>query len=124
MGTNYYCTSPDEGEPLHIGKSSSGWCFSLHVIPERELNSLEDWKAYLSKPGIEIVNEYEDRLTLDALLKIITERGRTTRDFPTPQWFSQNHAVPGPNGLARHALDWHCVGHGAGTWDLITGVFS
>ena len=56
MGTNYYlhrprtnecehCGRADEAPPLHIGKSSSGWCFSLHVrraddpehVLEREL---------------------------------------------------------------------------------------
>lgn len=50
MGTNYYLhTKPDceccgRGfEPLHIGKSSGGWCFSLHVMPEDNINTLDDW---------------------------------------------------------------------------------
>ena len=44
MGTNYYFEDSSEvceccgrgAESLHIGKSSGGWCFSLHVMPERE----------------------------------------------------------------------------------------
>jgi len=45
MGTNYYlvknerppcpcCERTYVQERLHIGKSSGGWCFALHVIPE------------------------------------------------------------------------------------------
>jgi len=26
--------------------------------------------------------------------------------------------------IARHQIGYGCVGHGAGTWDLITGDFS
>ncbi len=52
MGTNYYlhekpdcecCGRPFEA--LHIGKSSSGWCFSLHVMPEDMINTLDDWRS-------------------------------------------------------------------------------
>jgi hypothetical protein len=56
MGTNYYSVrrgveeldsdafwalrDEDSDDCLHIGKSSLGWCFSLHVIPERGINTL------------------------------------------------------------------------------------
>ena len=135
MGTNYYaeraagdpcshCGRFEVAERLHIGKSSAGWCFSLHVIPERELNSLEDWKEYLRQPNITIEDEYGRRHTLSELLDRITDRSRMTRDVPTEQWLRLNHAVPGPNGLVRHQIGQYCVGHGEGTWDLIPGEFS
>ena len=47
MGTNYYLHKKPpceacghEPAPLHIGKSSGGWCFSLHVIPEIALTGV------------------------------------------------------------------------------------
>ena len=70
MGTNYYsvkrdiehlvmmdfydlherCYDLDGNDVLHIGKSSSGWCFSLHVIPEQGINSLQDWVKLFIDP--------------------------------------------------------------------------
>jgi hypothetical protein len=128
MGTNYYlrvdpCTkcghSPNE---LHIGKSSGGWCFSLHVDARKGINSLDDWKP-LFKTGT-IFNEYGDQITGQEMWSVITERGS---DGPH-DWagfdFERNHAEKGPRGLARHKLGPYCVGHGEGTWDLIPGEFS
>ena len=59
MGTNYYLYEGSEAcptckrpfEPLHIGKSSAGWCFSLHVIPEEGINTLDDWRTRWGTPG-------------------------------------------------------------------------
>lgn len=108
MGENYYlhfehcphCGRSDD--PLHIGKSSGGWCFSLHVIPEMGLTSLEAWGRMLDVGTIR--DEYNKMLTKDELLKKITGRG---------------------DGLRRHTIDGvFCVGHGPGTWDLIAGDFS
>ena len=76
MGTNYYwseeaCQSPCKhcrgGDRLHIGKSSGGWCFSLHVIPYEGINTLDDWKAKFALPGSEIVDEYGTRLTAEEM---------------------------------------------------------
>ena len=136
MGTNYYAVTPpaippcahcgryDPSVRLHIGKSSVGWCFSLHVIPERGIHDLNDWKAYLQQPHTTIEDEYGHEHTLDALLECITLRHRARSEPPTALWLSQNHAVLGPNGLVRHALGRYCIGHGEGTWDLLSGDFS
>lgn len=63
MGTNYYlrlkseicphCGRGDEGL-LHIGKSSAGWCFSLHVM--NRIQSLDDWKKAFENPENSIEN--------------------------------------------------------------------
>lgn len=61
MGTNYYAeyqppcpTCGRQDPPLHIGKSSAGWCFSLHVIPELGLNDWPEWEAWLAgSPGVD-----------------------------------------------------------------------
>lgn len=138
MGTNYYlhgkvCAHCGRGEdPLHIGKSSGGWCFGLHVIPEKEINSLEDWKMeWVKDPASVIRDEYGNNLTPEEMLLIITKRtGNRNGDkipFSYDSWESfhrENHSSPGPNGLVRHAIGDYCVGHGEGTWDLIPGEFS
>jgi hypothetical protein len=128
MGTNFYaevnhCDHCGRFEELHIGKSSAGWCFSLHVIPEENLNSLEDWKELLSKPSTKIRDEYGSPIPLDELLNRITNR--SWKNIVHDDIFMrQNHAVDGPNGLLRHQVGPYCVGHGEGTWDLIPGEFS
>lgn len=129
MGTNYYlrenacghCGRSDD--QLHIGKSSAGWCFSLHVIPEEGLNSLDDWRIRWTKGRI--FDEYGTEVSPDDLIERITERGSLVPSNWTERDYEMNSAVPGPNNLARHLIDGrHCVGHGEGTWDLIAGEFS
>jgi len=136
MGTNYYienqppcvcCGRPYEEK--HIGKSSAGWCFALHVYPEEGINNLEDWKKYwIGKP---IKDEYGAEISHAKMLQIITKRtwGRE-EDLPNGyrSWAvfdEKNYSMAGPNGLRRSQTDGHhCIGHGKGTWDLIVGEFS
>jgi hypothetical protein len=128
MGTNYYW-KPDGQDSIHIGKSSGGWCFALHVT--EELTSLDDWKAELKKPGY-IQNEYGEVVTPEDMLKIITVRAWAPSSWkcaPTgysswAQFHECNHSEPGPNGLVRHKIGEHCVGHGEGPWDYCPGKFS
>lgn len=144
MGTNYYltvspckhCGRADPDDVLHIGKSSAGWCFSLHVIPERGLNSLADW---LNRFEIgEIRDEYGHSVTPTEMFDVITVR--QGRDWDRAwdafgyegeeDFHAQNDSQRGPSGLLRHRIGRHCIGHadGAGkpdgTWDLIVGEFS
>ena len=153
MGTNYYlktaacecCGLHDERNTMHIGKSSGGWCFALHVgkwlndsDDEPEAHNLEDWQALWSRDGWIIVDEYKKPVTPEEMLRIITNR---KREEPIDQgqwgtcWYSnygsfadylrKNDAVEGPNNLLRHQIDGrHCIGHGEGTWDYIPGEFS
>lgn len=144
MGTNYYLhekpACPTCGhcadEPLHIGKSSGGWTFALHAIPEEGLHTLEDWIDRWSKPGAWIRNEYEEGITPEKMLSVITER-KSIRppDDPTAwvstfyaneyEFHAKNGSMRGPNGLARRVIrPGYCIGHGEGTWDYIVGEFS
>ena len=127
MGTNYYlhescCPHCGRAESVtHIGKSSAGWCFRLHVTGD--LKSLDDWKLVFAREGNRIENEYGHSVSVEEMLRIITERkwegGRDT------VFHRMNSSEDGPNGLARSRVDgWRCVGHGEGTWDLIGGDFS
>jgi hypothetical protein len=113
MGTNYYLHQRPDCEccgrsfvPLHIGKSSAGWAFALHVIPEDRIESLDDWRALWGAPGAYIKNEYGERIPIADMELIVTVR---------------NH----PRGLRRSDLDGlRCIGYGEGPWDYITGEFS
>ena len=130
MGTNYYATidqkPPCPTHRLHIGKSSGGWCFSLHAIPDRGLTSWAAWDALLHRPDVSIVDEYGDAVHPDEMRRIVTERSwpRTPENEWSDTDYRQNSAVPGPNGLVRHAVGAYCLAHGEGTWDLIPGDFS
>lgn len=143
MGTNYYyyqkprcekCGSSQE-EPIHIGKSSMGWCFSLHISPENGINNLADWISLFNKGGI-IEDEYKKKITSDEILSIIKDRsGKNEFDKPFKrmpfmpydtweEFHALNDSKAGPNGLLRHRIGVLCVGNGDGTWDLMKGEFS
>jgi hypothetical protein len=131
MGANYYlyerppcgeCARPFEA--LHIGKSSGGWCFSLHVIPEQGIHDLADWVKRWSEHDTEIRDEYDTVVSTAEMLCIVTNRS-SNAPLPTDQsWYERNHCEPGPNGLVRHKVGPYCVKHGAGTWDCVSGEFS
>lgn len=77
MGTNYYVKTNekvfengfDVDEILHVGKSSYGWYFSLHVIPEKGINTLRDWLPILQN-GV-IHNEYGETISYENMLYTI-----------------------------------------------------
>lgn len=147
MGTNYYAVLDEPaackccGQPLpdgervrlHIGKSSAGWTFQLRVDPAREINDWHDWLSILNDPQkvLGIIDEYGGTLTVAELRRVVEDRfGRVDfREKPDGEaswsdFLRRNHAVEGPNGLIRSAVDdWHCIGHGSGTWDLVRGEF-
>ena len=140
MGTNYYSVKRGveeldgdafwglrEGEGdavLHIGKSSGGWCFSLHIIPERGINDLWDWLDMFLDPDRIIINEYRDNIPISDMMRTITQRSRPEPNFWDDDTMQKNYAEPGPANLVRHQLGHGCVKHGIGTWDCIIGRFS
>lgn len=134
MGTNYYLLRDvcghclRERDRLHIGKSSVGWCFALHVEPGDAAHpqNLEEWRRAWSMAGAVIRNEYGDSISPAAMDEIVTKRGWEPGAEPNRKDFDYagNYAQPGPRGLVRSAIGRYCVGHGDGTWDLIPGEFS
>jgi hypothetical protein len=128
MGTNYYWYEKEpcaccgrEFEPIHIGKSSYGWHFALHV--DDETKSLDDWKKRFDIQGSFIKNEYGEKIEKNEMIDNITNRfmDKPIKDM---NWLKQNKAKKGINGLARCIVDGvHCVGT-EGTYDYITGEFS
>ena len=112
MGTNYYLHEKPpckccgrSNEPLHIGKSSGGWCFALHVIPEECIDTLDDWRERWNQPESIILDEYGGIVSVTEMERIITCR----------VW---------KGNTPMHHEDNRCVGHGEGSWDYITGEFS
>ena len=139
MGTNYYLHTDNacphcgrEYEPLHIGKSSVGWCFSLHVYPDKNIRDLEDWRTMWADPNAVIRNEYGVRFSPDEMLRVITERGRDRDwEFRPSTWYAdeaefhrKNNSQRGPRGLLRAQIGQRCIAHGEGTWDCIVRDFS
>ena len=145
MGTNHYlyprpdcehCGRPFER--LHIGKSSYGWCYSLHVIPEEGINTLQDWQALWEKPGALIRDEYGTVIEPSQMLDTIANRSHNRKQSWEDDWWRhrhyykdeedfhrQNHSQRGPHFLLRHRNDGqHCIGNGEGTYDYIVGEFS
>lgn len=131
MGTNYYWfPEPFCLNPVHIGKSSAGWCFALRVYPdgapirgdEVVVRDLPDWIELWNRPDTAILDEYGDHVTPAEMFGRITNRGSGAN--LTDAWLATNHAIRGPSGLARHRLDEYCVSHGDGTWDCMVGDFS
>lgn len=138
MGTNFYlrqncCTECKRYDELHIGKSSMGWAFALHVIPEQDINSLEDWQRLWETEGNVIVDEYDRTITTEELMERITMRsGKAQRVGPCDdahygtweRFHVSNHSVADERGLLRRIVDGqYCTGHGD-TWDLCPGEFS
>ena len=136
MSTNYYlkkkaeptctcCNRPYEDVELHIGKSSAGWCFSLHVIPELGLNTLQAWKDKFNEEGFLIYDQYDREVTQSQMLQTICRRSAHRQVDWSYRTYWENKAEPGPFNLLRHKEDGvRCLGHEDGTWDLIAGEFS
>jgi len=141
MGTNFYwtkktdvcphCGRSDNTKELHIGKSSAGWCFSLHVKHPAWTECSDDslpldlfeWKELFADPEAVITNEYGEVITQEKMIECITNRSFPSA--PTAAHFVHNGGVPGPHNLIRHKLSPdRCIAHGKGTWDLIVGYFS
>lgn len=132
MGTNYYIRSQTganiEGldtPEWHIGKSSAGWVFALHV--DNKIKSFEDitkvfFNEYLKSDGSRIYEEYGDSVHLDIMINIIAHR--------KSWWTSLDGAgdfcsfCDTDINLMRRKVGINCVANGEGTYDLIEGEFS
>jgi len=108
MGTNFYLKESkckhcgrEEDRGKHIGKSSAGWVFALHVYPDEGIRDLDDWlRLFYEK---EIVDEYGKQLTASEMIHWIIDRN--------------------PNMLSAEG-EYHGISKGFGNWDLHTGDFS
>lgn len=137
MGTNYYLegykprqlsSTPCE-QTLHIGKSSYGWVFALHVIPELGINDFPDWIKLFHEEGTRIIDEYDREVSKFEMTSLITDREDMVPSSPAKdqEFLKQNYAVYDEyNCLLRAEVSerTRCIRHGGGSWDLIEGEFS
>lgn len=130
MSTNYYIKEKSMlGEKfdhlIHIGLSSYGWCFQLHVIPEKGINNLDDWKKIfklIDNNKSHIVDEYDRKISYNEMIRIIENRNIDNSNQISS--CKKNNAEYELNNLKRSTLDSRCIGHGNGTYDYIVGDFS
>ena len=135
VGTNYYWIKPGKKclscgtllgeERLHIGKSSAGWVFALHVYPTKNILDLPDWWRLWQQDVTEIRDEYGKLVSRADMLSCVLARmgsdGSGNRENDD-RWYHLNRVERGPFGLARARIDGiHCVGHGSGTYSLNVG---
>lgn len=130
MGTNYYwhqkpapCRTcgHDEAKVIHIGKSSMGWVFMLHVDSEEGLNTLEDWQDRWTKPGSKILSEYGTLTDIEKMNDIILDRENASEPWSVSR-MAQNQASPGPRGLYRGVFNFQPSNDE--TYDLVDSEFS
>lgn len=120
--TCYHCGHTTKTKKLHIGKSSVGWCFGLHVEVDDPTHPMDltEWRVAF-EDGV-ITNEYDDVISRNEMLDKITKRS-CSYGTPTEQWLQENNAVIGPGSLVRHQLGDYCIAHGDSTYDLLAGWF-
>ena len=112
MGTNYYeiidcCDKCGRGsEELHIGKSSMGWPFAIHVIPHMGLNSWKNWYERLSKGGV-IKDEYGSVVSLQELDAIVIE---TRKEKDRPHVLECYRDYPNFKKMDNETGDQLCIG--------------
>ncbi len=145
MGTNFYWIDGHNSEArTHIGKSSAGWVFVLHIYPEDGINDLNDWLRFWDSQEGWIEDEYENKIEVPEMVERIAKREReVSEDYwdKAPMGYSSwdhfhrdNHSLRGPGGLLRSRVESYgnnrqsftngCVKHGEGTWDCFVGEFS
>ena len=135
MGTNFYwIDGQNPEEPRHIGKSSAGWVFALHIYPEDGIDDLPDWLRFWDMMEGHIEDEYDRVVPVLDMVSRITDRqhGDGDRDWNKPpygysswaKFHGEHHSEPGPCGLLRPRLDRRHVKHGSGTWVCTIGEFS
>jgi hypothetical protein len=105
---------------LHIGKSSRGWCFSLRIYPEFNINSISDWEVLFSIPdAVEIEDEYGRLTSTSEMLDCINRTGEWT-DCARLGWQLRRHPIEDYGRISNT----RCVGHGTGNFDYLIGEFS
>jgi len=99
------CGRSDEAT-VHIGKSSAGWCFALHVYPEDDIRTIRDWAFLFSEAGSWIEDEDGEVIAANEMLDRIRRVGYQE---PKDGWQRIVDATPG-EGL------WDYVVGGGDCW--------
>ena len=97
MSTNYFLRT--DHKDWHIGKSSVGWYFILHIYPDENICELSDWSALFDEGSI--MDEYGNFISKDEMLSIIFNHHKKDGFHPAPA--CEPDCVYGIHGLKRIA---------------------
>lgn len=130
MSTEYYLQNKESKEWRPLGRSSVGWTFAFHPIPEWGIGSYEDFMLVVISDLYLIMDEYDRVITWQEFDRIVRDR-KTSKDWDS-EWYNRgyyyksehdfhisNNSCRGPNGLLRRNLSEYVIGYGEGTWDLV-----
>lgn len=94
MGSNYYyrkevnkcehCGRPEEVIEYHIGKSSYGWTW---LFSGEKFKTAKEWKEFLKANPDNIFDEYNRKISLKNMFKIIEKKGRGHNCLQYPDFY-------------------------------------
>ena len=123
MGVNFYWHEKPKcdkcgrcGERVHIGKSSFGWCFGLHIHPHDDIYNLSDWIERFDHPGSWIENEYGEVISKEEMLQWIRREGEGWDEWRKKHGKFKRHEFGGRWGMEG--------AYGEGDYDLCNYDFS
>lgn len=104
MGTNYYAEFgnriyPYKANRIHIGKSSSGWAFALHLDLTKGLGTFLEWRNFYSQPQIIIRTDAGETIHPKEMTQIITARDYRNYKMdpemlgPLKAWYDVEHGL-------------------------------
>lgn len=130
MSTNHYAIIKHASDKIHVGKSSASWVYALRVFPDGvnfgpkgriKIRNLEDWMELFLDPRVHVINEYNHRISVFNMIKIIAKRPRWERKKRTAgayEFYDEEVGLwrmrPGMYGV---------IANGPGTWDLHDDYF-
>lgn len=117
----------DYYEEIHVGKSSAGWVFLLHIHPDKNIYSLEDYCNIWYDPNIALYNEYDELISPKQLEHTICDRAleddRLTQ-AEIKQFCKENQCrYDASYGLFRYDLDEFTIPTSK-SYDITTKDFS
>lgn len=87
---------------INIGKSSSGWKFCLHIYPNHNINSFKDWHDILKIDEYMIVDEYNNVISLNEMINIITKKPKVYKKEDAGK-IIDNQYIVSEVGLLQHS---------------------
>lgn len=93
---------------IHIGKSSCGWKFCLHIYPNHNINSFKDWYDILQNDEYIITDEYNEVISINKMINIITKKPRVYKKEDTGK-IIDNQYIVSEVGLLQHSYQGFIV---------------
>lgn len=88
---------------IKIGKSSARWKFCLHIYPLLNINTFEDWKNIFKNEKLIIVNEYNEVISFNDIINIISKKERVYKEEDTGKIIDNKYIIS-EVGLLKHSF--------------------